>query len=51
MGDLRRLHTKLGWILTGTGIALIVVNAMNTTSLLCLGLGLALLAYARTERA
>jgi hypothetical protein len=51
MDDLRALHTKIGWVLMGTGIALIVVNAMNTTSLLCLGFGVALLAYARTERA
>jgi len=51
MGDLRALNTKIGWVLTGTGIALIVLNAMNTTSLLCLGLGVALLAYARMERA
>jgi len=51
MDDLRKLHIKIGWVLTGTGAALIVVNAMNTTSLLCLGLGIALLAYAKTERA
>jgi hypothetical protein len=51
MGDLRKLHIKLGWVLTGAGVALIIVNAMNTTSLLCLGLGIALLAYTKTERA
>jgi hypothetical protein len=51
MDDLRKLHIKIGWVLTGTGVALIVVNAMNITSLLCLGLGIALLAYAKTERA
>lgn len=49
MDDLRKLHIKLGWVLTGAGVALIIVNAMNTSSLLCLGLGIALLAYAKTD--
>jgi len=51
MGDLRKLHIKFGCVLTGAGVVLIIVNAMNTTSLLCLGLGIALLAYTKTERA
>jgi hypothetical protein len=51
MDDLQKLHIRIGWALTGAGAALIVVNAMNTASLLCLGLGIALLAYAKTERA
>jgi len=51
MDDLRKLQVKLGWILTGAGVALIVVNAMNTSSLMCLAVGVALLAYAKTRRA
>jgi hypothetical protein len=51
MDDLRKLHLKLGWIITGAGVALIVVNAMNTASLTCLAVGVALLAYAKTSRA
>ena len=51
MDDLRNLQIRIGWILTGAGIVLIVVNAMNTTSLLCLGVGVSLLAYAKAKRA
>ena len=51
MDDLRKLNVRLGWVLTGAGVALIVVNAMNATSLTCLAVGVALLAYAKTSRA
>ena len=51
MDDLAKLNTTLGWVLTGAGIAMIVINAMNTTSLLCVGLGVSLLAYAKARRA
>jgi len=47
MHDLRKIHVTTGRVLTGCGIAMIVVNAMNTTSLLCLSIGLGLLAYAK----
>lgn len=45
--ELRKVQLSAGWVLTGAGIAMIVVNAMNTTSLLCLALGLSLLAFAK----
>ena len=51
MDDLRKLHITIGWALTGIGVALIVVNAMNMTSLMCLALGITLLAYAKISRA
>lgn len=49
MDDLHAVHVKAGLVLTGCGIAMILVNAMNTTSLLCLAVGLGLLAYAKAN--
>jgi hypothetical protein len=49
MDDLHKVHVNAGWVLTACGIAMIVVNAMNTTSLLCLAVGLGLLAYAKAS--
>jgi hypothetical protein len=49
MDDLHKVHLNAGWVLTGCGIAVIVVNAMNPTSLLCLAVGLGLLAYAKAN--
>ena len=51
MDDLRKVQVRTGWFLTLAGAALIVINAMNTTSLMCLGLGIAVLAYAKMSRA
>jgi hypothetical protein len=47
MDDLRTVHVNAGLVLTIGGVLLIVVNAMNTTSLLCLAVGISLLVYAR----
>ena len=49
MDDLRKVQVNAGWVLTIGGVLLIVVNAMNTTSLLCLAVGIGLLAYARAH--
>ena len=49
MDEIRKVQISAGWVLTGCGFALIVVNAMNAMSLLCLALGLSLLAYAKAN--
>jgi hypothetical protein len=51
MDDLRKVHIYAGRMLTVGGVLLIVVNAMNTTSLLCLAIGISLLVYARVNPA
>lgn len=51
MNDLHKVHVYAGRALTIGGLLLIVVNAMNTTSLLCLAVGISLLAYARVNPA
>jgi hypothetical protein len=51
MDDLRKIHLNAGLVLTIGGVLLIVVNAMNTTSLLCLAVGISLLVYARRNPA
>jgi hypothetical protein len=51
MDDLRKIHLIAGWVLTGSAIAMMLVNAVNATALLCLALGVTLLAYAARERA
>jgi len=50
MDDLPKLLIRIGWVLTGAGAGLIVVNAMNATSLLCLVIGIASLAYGKTQQ-
>ena len=47
MDELRKVQLSAGWVLTGCGLAMIVVNAMNATSLLRIALGLSLLAVAK----
>jgi uncharacterized membrane protein YbaN (DUF454 family) len=47
MDDLRKIHIIAGWVLTGCGIALIVINALNFTSFFCLAVGVMLLAFAK----
>lgn len=51
MDELRKVHVYAGWVLTIGGMLMIVVNAMNTSSLLCLAVGIGLLAYARANPA
>jgi hypothetical protein len=51
MDDLRKIHLTAGWLLTGSAIAMMLVNAVNATSLLCFAVGVALLAYAAVQRA
>ena len=51
MDDLHKVHVKAGLVLTIGGALLIVVNAMNTTSLLCLAVGISLLVYAKRNPA
>ena len=45
--ELRKVQLSAGWVLTGCGLVMIVVNAMQAKWLLCLALGVSLLAFAK----
>lgn len=51
MDDLRKIHVTAGWVLTGAGVVMILVNALNASSIFCLIVGVGLLVYAKRTHA
>jgi hypothetical protein len=51
MDDLRKIHVTAGWVLTGGGVAMMLINAVNASSVICLIVGIGLLVYAKRTHA
>jgi hypothetical protein len=51
MEDLPKIHVAAGWLLTGGGVAMMLINAVNVNSVICLIVGMGLLAFAKYTHA
>jgi len=47
MDDLRKIHVSACWVLVGCSVAIMLVQAVNGSAIICLAVGVSLLAFAR----